>query len=958
MGTKTNLHIVAFSWLIIWSIASKAQIPLPVNYSEKDGLVCGEIYKLHCDRNNFIWISAKYGLFRFDGYEFVKIDKNGFLNETPLMAFAEKSDTLWGIDRKGKIFFSTYGAFAQHPFNHRINNTLKNQDIFPQTFKAVSSGFDVVFASAGWVKIFHDGTFQIPRNASYQKGLADFLSFVFRDYVDSLKIQHFVEKLDSTTLHQIASGALPMVDTTTAIPEIYTAIGKISFKGGNLNIEKSDINVTVVGSVLGIPFFGTHRNGIKFRFPEGTKTLLSIYSVTDCITDHEKGVWIATKENSLFYYKNLRIRNFNINSDLLFTNIADICHGPDGKFFIISENLSASLISDKGELIENYFSQGFASLSNAVYLEKYKILCGLSFDRLICFSFVDGSVRHKIHTLESITDLVVHNDTLFIASSKGVSYLNPVSNIIYPYVQFTLPTNSKLLTCCKKQEIMILSTDGFFKIENKRLSKIDSKHDLNPKTLFALTPIGDKVYAIVQQMGIVPLSVSNDLKNQQSLLWDIGEITSICQNQEFLFIATTGGIWAIPIRENYPDVTTRVLLNRNAGITSLEIDRIICNDSALLVKNKQGVDLIPISEIRNLPAIKFHQFETFINGLPGGKSKQLQLDEDQNSLLLRFFPCSYKSERFFTVRYIVKPYMQHPEIVYGPHLMIFLPGFGEFNADIQFLDYQGQWTAPVKFQISRPQPFYRKVEFYFILLVIGVVVVGYLVYLRIALFKRKTELTLERKENAHLIMTQQLNPHFTFNSLNAIHHFVLNNERQDASRYLTRFAQLMRGVIDFSNNEFIDLENDLSLLQMYVDLEKLRFPNMFTFQIEIEPALDTRNILVPPFLIQPFVENAIRHGIASLKRQGSIKLSISQRDSYVIVFLTDDGIGREESFKSRSMLIKKSRQTGLSIVYKRIRHYNEVYPGKISVHITDLYDLDRKPCGTRVSLVIPKFNPS
>src|SRR6476619_5515336 len=141
----------------------------------------------------------------------------------------------------------------------------------------------------------------------------------------------------------------------------------------------------------------------------------------------------------------------------------------------------------------------------------------------------------------------------------------------------------------------------------------------------------------------------------------------------------------------------------------------------------------------------------------------------------------------------------------------------------------------------------------------------------------------------------QMNPHFIFNSLNSINRFILQNNKAEATEYLTKFSKLIRMILNCSANATVSLAEDLEALQLYLELECLRFDNEFIYKITCDPELDTDFIRVPPMLLQPFVENAIWHGLMNKEGEGHLWININQEDSALICTITDDGIGRKKA---------------------------------------------------------------
>jgi LytS/YehU family sensor histidine kinase len=200
------------------------------------------------------------------------------------------------------------------------------------------------------------------------------------------------------------------------------------------------------------------------------------------------------------------------------------------------------------------------------------------------------------------------------------------------------------------------------------------------------------------------------------------------------------------------------------------------------------------------------------------------------------------------------------------------------------------------------------------------------------------------------ILRAQMNPHFIFNCLNAINHFILKNEMETASNYLISFSRLVRLVLNNSRQSLITIEEELSMMRLYLDLEKVRFNNAFDYNIHIEKDLDITSLNIPPLIIQPFVENAIWHGLMHKDDPGLLSISIRTNNNILICEITDNGIGRKRAyeFKSKSVEIKKSM--GIEITKKRLELLNGSFEPSSFIEIHDLQDKSGIASGTKVVL--------
>ena len=161
-------------------------------------------------------------------------------------------------------------------------------------------------------------------------------------------------------------------------------------------------------------------------------------------------------------------------------------------------------------------------------------------------------------------------------------------------------------------------------------------------------------------------------------------------------------------------------------------------------------------------------------------------------------------------------------------------------------------------------------------------------------------------------LRSQMNPHFIFNALNSVNSFIAKNDERSANRYLSDFSMLMRAVLENSEEDFIPLSKELELLELYVKLEHSRFSEKFDYHIQVDEQLNREAFLIPPMLLQPFVENAIWHGLRYKENKGSLEITFNQMDAdHLQISITDDGIGRKQSAELKTRHQKNQNSKGL-----------------------------------------------
>lgn len=233
---------------------------------------------------------------------------------------------------------------------------------------------------------------------------------------------------------------------------------------------------------------------------------------------------------------------------------------------------------------------------------------------------------------------------------------------------------------------------------------------------------------------------------------------------------------------------------------------------------------------------------------------------------------------------------------------------------------------------------------------------------------RQLESNFEQKiaETEMTALRAQMNPHFIFNCLNSIKLYTLENDAFTASEYLTKFSRLIRLVLENSRSEKVTLENELNTLELYIEMEAMRFKNKVKYHITVDETIDSQYIEIPPLLIQPYVENAIWHGLMHKEEGGTVTITVETQDvasvgtvqtqdvaSVLRVIITDDGVGRAASNELKSKSATKNKSFGLKMTSERIELINQLYKSKTQVQIDDLVDAESNAVGTRVIVKIP-----
>lgn len=243
----------------------------------------------------------------------------------------------------------------------------------------------------------------------------------------------------------------------------------------------------------------------------------------------------------------------------------------------------------------------------------------------------------------------------------------------------------------------------------------------------------------------------------------------------------------------------------------------------------------------------------------------------------------------------------------------------------------------------------KKVVFYATLAIAVLGIAFFIAYRNRALKNEKHILTLEQD-----MLRSQMNPHFIFNSLNSIKLYIINNEKENAVYYLNKFSKLIRKILIASKEKETSLKEELETMQLYMNIENIRFSNEINFKINIENSINLDVIKVPSLILQPFLENSLWHGLSSKSKDKNIELNVKPKGTnFVTIEIIDNGIGRTASAKIHESKRLKRKSVGIELTKARLANFSKAFKENYEIYIEDLYT-NNKPSGTKVTINLPQ----
>jgi hypothetical protein len=342
-------------------------------------------------------------------------------------------------------------------------------------------------------------------------------------------------------------------------------------------------------------------------------------------------------------------------------------------------------------------------------------------------------------------------------------------------------------------------------------------------------------------------------------------------------------------------------------------------------------------------------FDTGPNG-----EKMLRLRPDENNLRISFDVTNYDIPENNLYFYQLKPGQGDWQQLEDGRLSFNDLPAGEYQLLVRGANkLTGEYTLPDKLLFTIDPYWYQSLWFRALAVAAAIALIAAGVRKRIADIRRESAFRQKIADTEMQALRAQMNPHFLFNSLNSIENFIMKNEKWLASDYLNKFARLIRMILSSSRNELVLFTKDLEALQLYVDLELLRYNRKFCYKTEIDPALAQGDYRVPSLLIQPYVENAIIHGIGLCDKPGLfVRVTAFLRGDCIHYLIEDNGIGRAAAQAHKEKNRPHHKSIGLTITEDRIHIFSHQQDSEGRVTITDRLDEEGQAAGTRVEVVI------
>lgn len=426
----------------------------------------------------------------------------------------------------------------------------------------------------------------------------------------------------------------------------------------------------------------------------------------------------------------------------------------------------------------------------------------------------------------------------------------------------------------------------------------------------------------------------------------------------FLWLITDGAL------QKYNKSNNTVVNYTDAdGLPKAELKDILILNATIYLATTEG--LVAFSDklsSNNNIAPKLHLNEILVNNVSQPLNSNYLLAANQNNVSINFsLLCFRNSDTTELIEYKISDGNWQTLAKNTRTLSLASLAAGTYQITIRAFNEDGIGTQNnIQLRFTIAAPFYKKTWFLILILLTSMAVVYTIFMFRLKSIKQKNEflsqkikLEQELQQSMLTSIKSQMNPHFLFNALNTIQSYIYTNDKENASQYLGKFSSLTRMILDMSNKDTITIAEEIKALQLYLELEQLRFEDKLYYSLNIDNNISIETTYIPSMLLQPYVENAIKHGLLHKKNNWQLLLQFTKTPTGIAVVIDDNGIGRKRSEELNKYKARKHQSFATNANQKRLEILNKGLAQNIAIEIIDKTDAHGNAFGTTVKLFIP-----
>ncbi|HEY1045891.1 MAG TPA: histidine kinase [Bacteroidia bacterium] len=961
--------------LLLFSVQVFCQEPVFRHYSTINGLPSSETYGVMQDKNGYIWIATDRGLARFNGYEF-KVYTTG---QSGL-----KDNTIFGLykDQNNKIWYHTYNGSIGYLYEDSFH-TYEYSQLVRENFKSGRMEGISLGSNGSFMSVSQNGNLDIPIHIDKKgKTLPLKASIESRDFyfsnnntcVVSGKTDAEITRLISQETHEV----LCSFPTRSYINSPMSSF-ICKKKNGDLLIycayeiflwNKKEIKKIhnckerILSMMLDSSenlWLGYLNQGLEVydtKSPDKLQSLnyqfkqLSKNSISGMTLDKEGGYWFTTLENGVYYLPPDFILSYSIESGLPVSKIRTIEKTKDKLLFVMSDHSltfkyynSSKIIAPKGKMWKGF--------NDVVYANN-----GVTY-----YATVELIDNPMIKDWKRIPVQKIHYGKYNVWGQIGAD-LYKYENGAFTIISFNPYGKVSSIFEIEKNEVLVGTLNGLYIYQSGKISSLKTKNllygqriseiiQLSP-THFVFATIGNGILIVDKNNFSKPIhyTINNGLPSNMCN-------AIITESDSTVIVGTNKGICKI-VHPLDPKRVKFYSADFQDGIISNEVNDLEIVDGQIWVATVNGLSIFPSKNLnKKQNTIYLRMEEIKVNGQAIHYKDQCRLPYDKNGIQFSFTGINFQHASKLRYKYRLTGSGENWNLTANRTVNYNALSPGNYTFEVMVIDVFGkEKPEKISYSFSILPPFWN--TWWFILLI--VILLGLLMYLLVSIRIRRVREQSLIQNDLNVLMDKalrlQMNPHFIYNSMNAIQNYIKKNEMDASIDYLNMFSRLMRTIFSNSEEQRIPLESDLEAVELYVEMENMRFSNKFKLEIKIDESLKPSLILVPPFLIQPFVENSILHGLRSKPENGNILIQIMKESGKLKIAVQDNGVGRvvsEEAGRRKQLYLGNDtrKSSGIKVTKNRIKQaWGEQYAEEYFM-ITDLYDSSHQSLGTLIEFYLP-----
>ncbi len=973
-----NNKVTFVIFLIIWiSITCIGQNVYYEQYTDADGLPSMTAYEMVQDSNGILWIGTENGLVSYDGEEFITYTHPNLKDNDIIEVVLGKDGTIMFfnlshqlgkiVDEKIQILLTggglNYNLISSETNDYILEKQAAKGSLIYRIYELQNGKLDLfselktILESTDKKAQKESSTYSggHPKNRIFymlDKDLVLFFKHSKRFSTEEKRNQFFRALSFDSKQFSMKKAFFFATSEDRLIGLLPNDQAYYINKRFKEKYELEDIQRIAVYDDDYYVISSDKLEFLNFNLSE-EKILLNNIIVNTVFEDREKNIWVATRKRGLIkiFDDNLSIKSFKNNGQIItgiYSTESHILLLWDDKIEVRNANNTVEFEYDfqaikkpLAEVVNNSFIikdlDTFHIISPPYYNSNQDLF----------YRANSKAVEIKGSKLYMSADNIIH--ILEIEQEIDAVSLEFQKSIRIPYVY--------VLEYSRNRDLLLAgSTKGLYRIDENDNPSIYINKLSSANICDIEESMDSSLWVATRNEGIFRIKKDKVIKHFDTSNGLLSNVINDLQVQNgYVYAATTNGISQI-------NIYTSTIINKNSvnGLPSDNITNLcIFNDSIWMAIQKDivVVDSTFFKDENYASILSLHQFYCNNKNVEYKAGMKFNHDENKIDILLNNISLNSGSNKSIKYRIPNLDTMWTSSKESAIRLPVLQPG--KYNIEVVGINGVGAESKTLDLFFEIKPPWWNTIWARILGVLILLGIVNSIIIYRGQRIRKEEALKRDYLSQINKIKDQalqlQMNPHFIFNSLNAIQGFIGTDEEEMAMNFLARFARLIRLIFEYSKGNTITLEEELEFIYLYLDLEKLRFKDRINIKVTIDPEVESIKdiVQVPPLLIQPIIENSFKHGLFHKKGKGNLHVDYSMKNDVLQVVIQDDGIGREQSKKIAQQNTEKQSSSGIKTTLERVDLLNFGKEEKDnSVVIEDLYHEDERAAGTRTVLTI------